>query len=112
MVERPGRILPSVKPDTIADGLRGALGERPFAEIRRRVDDITTVADEAIVRAMRQLWEILKIIVEPSGAVPFAALLDERLQLKGKRIGLILTGGNLDLEQLPWSTPPVARASD
>jgi threonine dehydratase len=109
---RSGRILPSVKPDTIADGLRGALGERPFAEIRRRVDDITTVADEAIVRAMRQLWEILKIIVEPSGAVPFAALLDERLQLKGQRIGLILTGGNLDLEQLPWSAPPVPRASD
>jgi threonine dehydratase len=64
------------------------------------------------VRAMRQLWEILKIIVEPSGAVPFAALLDERLQLKGKRIGLILTGGNLDLEQLPWSAPPAPRASD
>ena len=103
---RAGKILPGLKPDTIADGLRGALGQRPFIEIRRLVDDITTVTDEAIVRAMRQLWEILKIIVEPSGAVPFAALLGERADLKGKHIGLIVSGGNLDLDQLPWSAAP------
>ena len=78
---RAGRILPSLKPATIADGLRSALGERPFAEIRRLVDDITTVSDEAIVRAMRQLWEVMKIIVEPSGAVPYAALLADAPQL-------------------------------
>jgi threonine dehydratase len=90
-----GRILPSVSPDTIADGLRGALGARPFAEIRRLVEDIVTVSDEVIVRAMRQLWEVLKIVVEPSGAVPYAAVLDQR-------VGLILSGGNLDLERLPW----------
>ena len=105
---RAGRILPSLKPATIADGLRSALGERPFAEIRRLVDDITTVSDEAIVRAMRQLWEVMKIIVEPSGAVPYAALLADAPQLRGLRIGLILSGGNLDLERLPWSAgaPP------
>ena len=105
---RAGRILPSLKPETIADGLRSALGERPFAEIRRLVDDITTVSDEAIVRAMRQLWEVMKIIVEPSGAVPYAALLADAPQLRGLRIGLILSGGNLDLERLPWSAgaPP------
>src|SRR5712671_1496208 len=100
---RAGRILPSLKPDTVADGLRSALGERPFAEIRRLVDDITTVSDESFVRAMRQLWEVMKIIVEPSGAVPYAALLAERPELRGLRIGLILSGGNVDLERLPWS---------
>lgn len=100
---RAGRIFPSTHPDTIADGLRSSLGERPFAEIRRRVDDITTVTDEAIVRAMRQLWEVLKIVVEPSGAVPYAALLGERTELRGQRIGIILSGGNLDLDHLPWS---------
>src|SRR5258707_11645023 len=79
---RAGRILPSVNPDTIADGLRSSLGERPFAEIRRLVADITTVSDELIVRAMREIWEVLKIIVEPSGAVPYAALLGECPQLR------------------------------
>lgn len=100
---RAGRILPSVNPNTIADGLRSSLGALPFAEIRGRVDDITTVTEEAIVRAMRQLWEVLKIVVEPSGAVPYAALLAPPAALRGKRIGLILTGGNLDLDHLPWS---------
>jgi len=100
---RAGRILPSLTPDTIADGLRGALGERPFAEIRRLVDDITTVSDESIVSAMRRLWEVMKIIVEPSGAVPYAALLADRPELRGLRIGVVLSGGNLDLERLPWT---------
>jgi len=102
---RAGRIFPSVNPNTIADGLRSSLGALPFAEIRQRVDDITTVTEEAIVRAMRQLWEVLKIVVEPSGAVPYAALLAPPAALRGKRIGLILTGGNLDLDHLPWSVP-------
>jgi threonine dehydratase len=102
---RAGRIFPSTHPNTIADGLRSSLGEKPFAEIRRRVDDITTVTDEAIVRAMRQLWEVLKIVVEPSGAVPYAALLGEHPQLTGRRVGIILSGGNLDLDHLPWSAP-------
>ena len=100
---RAGRILPGTNPNTIADGLRGALGEKPFAEIRRLVDDITTVPDAAIARAMRQLWEVLKVIVEPSGAVPYAALLDGADALRGKHIGIILSGGNLDLDHLPWS---------
>src|SRR5436853_492116 len=73
---RAGRIIASVKPETIADGLRATLGERPFAVIRNLVDDITTVTDPLIVRAMRRLFEVMKIVVEPSGAVPYAALLD------------------------------------
>lgn len=100
---RAGEILPSVNPQTIADGLRSSLGVRPFAEIRRLVDDIVTVPDEAIVRAMRSVWEVLKVIVEPSGAVPYAALLEAPARLRGQRIGIVLSGGNLDLDRLPWS---------
>jgi threonine dehydratase len=100
---RAGHIIPSTDPHTIADGLRSSLGERPFAEIRRRVDDIVTVSDEAIVAAMRRLWEVLKIVVEPSGAVPYAALLGGAAPLRGTRIGIILSGGNVDLDRLPWS---------
>ena len=98
-----GRIVPVDHPNTIADGLRATVGERPFAEIRRLVEDITTVTDAAIVRAMRQLWEVMKIVVEPSGAVPYAALLDAPPALRGRRIGIIVSGGNLDLDHLPWS---------
>jgi threonine dehydratase len=99
---RAGTIVPRNNPETIADGLRASVGEKPFAEIRRWVDDIVTVPDEAIVRAMRQLWEVLKIVVEPSGAVPYAALLEPRNALAGARIGLIVSGGNVDLDRLPW----------
>jgi threonine dehydratase len=100
---RAGRIVPVENPNTIADGLRATVGERPLAEIRRLVEDIITVTDGAIVRAMRQLWEVMKIVVEPSGAVPYAALLDAPPALRGRRIGIIISGGNLDLDHLPWS---------
>ena len=100
---RAGRIVPVANPKTIADGLRATIGERPLAEIRRIVEDIITVTDESIVRAMRQLWDVMKIVVEPSGAVPYAALLDTPQALRGRRIGIILSGGNLDLDRLPWS---------
>jgi threonine dehydratase len=99
-----GHLLPSLQPNTIADGLRGALSARTFAEVQRGVEDILTVSDAAIVRAMRTLWEVLKIVIEPSAAVPYAALLEHPERLKAERIGIILTGGNLDLESLPWST--------
>lgn len=107
---RSGRIVPVEHPNTIADGLRATIGEHPFAEIRRRVEDIITVTDEAIVRAMRQLWEVMKIVVEPSGAVPYAALLDAAPAFRGRRIGIIISGGNLDLDHLPWS--PAAPAAE
>lgn len=103
---RAGHIIPSTNPRTIADGLRSSLGERPFAEIRSYVDDIVTVSEEAILAAMRALWEILKIVVEPSGAVPYAALLEPSAAPRGARIGIVLSGGNVDLERLPWSVAP------
>jgi len=100
---KAGHIIPCLKPITIADGLRTSLGELPFAEIQRHVDDIITVSDEAIVQAMRRIWEVMKIIVEPSGAVAYAPLAHGNLESKYARIGIILSGGNLDLDNLPWT---------
>lgn len=98
-----GERLPSVAPDTIADGLLTSLGVRNFELVRRHVDDIVRVSEEAIVRAMRLVWERMKIVVEPSGAVPLAALLDGAVEgLAGQRIGVVLSGGNVDLDRLPW----------
>lgn len=88
---------------TIADGLRISLGERNFTYIRANVDDIVTVSEEGIIAAMRLIWESMKIIVEPSGVVPLAALLENKLPAAaGRRVGIILTGGNVDLDALPW----------
>jgi threonine dehydratase len=97
-----GQLQSCPQPRTIADGLRGALAPRTFAEIRRGVTDILTVSETAIIQGMRELWEVLKIIVEPSGAVPYAAVRNHDARLAGQRIGVILSGGNLDLDQLPW----------
>jgi threonine dehydratase len=88
--------------NTIADGLRTNLGAVNFALIQHYVDDIVAVPDEAIVAAMRTIWETLKIVVEPSGAVSYGAVLEELVDLRAKRIGIILTGGNVDLDALPW----------
>ncbi|HMD29302.1 MAG TPA: pyridoxal-phosphate dependent enzyme, partial [Steroidobacteraceae bacterium] len=104
-----GHIVPMVEPRTIADGLKTSLGEKPFAEIIRLVDDIVTVSEDAIVQAMRQIFEVMKIIVEPSGAVPYAAITEGRLESAragggAARIGIILSGGNLDLDRLPWQS--------
>jgi threonine dehydratase len=99
---RSGRLMPSVTTHTIADGLRTSLGERTFAVIRALVDDIVTVDEAAIVAAMRLLWERLNVIVEPSSAVPVAALLSGKVEVEGSRVGIILSGGNVDLDALPW----------
>jgi len=99
-----GRIVPSIEPKTIADGLRTSLGPLTFAVIRDKVDRIVTVSEEAIVAAMRHVWERMKIVIEPSSAVPLAALLEKKIDPAGLRIGLILSGGNLDLDRLPWQT--------
>ena len=99
---REGRIVPSNYPETVADGLRTSLAEITFAVIRRLASGIVTVSEAGIVDAMKQTWERMKIVVEPSGAVPLAALLESKLDAGGKRVGVILSGGNVDLDRLPW----------
>ncbi len=100
---RAGKIIPIKNPDTIADGLRTMLGELTFPIIRKYVEKIVTVSEDAIIEAMRLIWERMKIIVEPSAAVPLGALLSKRKEIAGKRIGIILSGGNVDLTMLPWN---------
>ena len=95
-------MTPVANPDTIADGLRATVGHNTLPILKALLDDIVTVDDAAIVRAMRFLWEHAKIVVEPSGAVPLAALLEGRLPVTGRRIGIIISGGNADLDALPW----------
>lgn len=94
-----GKLVPSVNPNTIADGLRTSLSDRTFAIIRQHVDEIITVSETEIIDAMKFLWERMKLIIEPSGAVPFAGLIKIKHQLVNQRIGIILTGGNVDLTQ-------------
>jgi threonine dehydratase len=88
--------------NTIADGLRTDLGTPNFAVIQRYVDDVVTVTDENIIAAMRAIWETMKIVVESSGAVSYAAIREGKVDCRSKRVGIILTGGNVDLEDLPW----------
>jgi threonine dehydratase len=99
---RAGRLIRTKKKFTIADGLRTNVGTPNFVIIERYVDDIVTVNEEAIVLAMRTIWETMKIIIEPSAAVPYAAILESKIDIGGKRVGIILTGGNVDLDALPW----------
>ena len=99
---RLGRIVPQTDPHTIADGLRSSLGEKTFAVISALADGIATAPEDAIVRAMRLTWEKLKVVIEPSAAVPLAAILEGGLPVKGLRVGVILSGGNVDLGHLPW----------
>jgi threonine dehydratase len=97
-----GKILPVGNPDTIADGLRTCLGEKTFPVLVRDVEKIVTVSEEDIVRGMRLVMERMKIVIEPSAAVPLGALLGKRSAIAGSRIGIILSGGNVDLSSLPW----------
>ena len=102
---RAGRLMRVDKPNTIADGLRTNVGAPNFSLMQRYVDDVVTVSEDAIVAAMRTIWQTMKIIVEPSAAVPYAAILEgaaSKIDIVGKRVGIILTGGNVDLDALPW----------
>lgn len=97
-----GTWVPSVNPRTIADGLLTSLGDLTFPIIKKHVAGILTVNDDSIARAMRLVWERMKIVIEPSAAVPLAALLERRENVAGQRIGIIISGGNVDLARLPW----------
>jgi threonine dehydratase len=100
---RAGKIIPSENPDTIADGLRTSLGKLTFPIIQEFVKDILRVSEKDILASMLLIWERMKIIVEPSSAVPLGALLANRSALAGEKIGIILSGGNVDLSALPWN---------
>lgn len=97
-----GRVEPLPAATTIADGLRTTLAPRTLAAIRRHVAAIGTASEDAILRAMRMTWERMKIVIEPSSAVPLACLLERTLDVAGARVGVIVSGGNVDLDRLPW----------
>lgn len=97
-----GKIELNETVNTIADGLRTNLGDRNFPIIQKHVEKIIRVEEDEIINAMRLIWERMKIIIEPSCAVPFAALLKEKHQFKNKNIGIILSGGNVDVKNLPF----------
>lgn len=104
-----GRILPAGSPQTIADGLRTSLGDKTFAILRQFVDGIALAPESAIIDAMRLIFERMKIVVEPSSAVPLAILLAHARDYIGRNIGIILSGGNVDVAHLPFhpTRPPL-----
>lgn len=99
-----GRLILQTAPKTVADGLLTSLCDRTFAVIQVKVDEIVTVEEDGIIEAMRLIWEVLKQVVEPSGAVAFAGARANQASLQGLQVGIVLTGGNLDLDHLPWMT--------
>jgi len=101
---KTGEILPSVKPQTIADGLLTSLGNKTFPIIQTRVEQIVTVSEQGIIDSMKFIWERVKIIIEPSSAVAVGVLWERKIDLTGLKVGIILSGGNVDLQKLPWQT--------
>ena len=97
-----GQLLPSVNPKTIADGLLTSLGSITFPIVRERVEQIVTVSEAGIVAAMKFVWERVKIVIEPSSAVAVGVLWEKKIDLSGLKVGIILSGGNVDLDKLPW----------
>jgi len=97
-----GKIIPSVNPKTVADGLLTSLGVLTFPIIRERVEQIVTVSEAGIIETMKYVWERAKIVIEPSAATVIAVMWEKKIDLTGLRVGVILSGGNVDLEKLPW----------
>lgn len=100
---RDNVIYPSTNPQTICDGLLTNLSEKTFNIIKSNVDEIITVGDDSIIKSMKMIWERMKIIVEPSSAVVLSAILENKNKFKNKNIALIISGGNVDLNNLPWN---------
>ncbi len=99
---RSKTLIPSNYPNTIADGLRTSLSELTLSIILQYVDDILTAKEESIIKAMYMIWQRMKIIVEPSAAVPLAVITENPNLFEGKSVGIILSGGNIDLDKLPF----------
>jgi threonine dehydratase len=96
------QLIPSINPKTIADGLLTSLGTLTFPIILDKVHSIITVPEESIIKAMMLTWERMKIVIEPSSAVPLAAVLENGEIFRGKKVGIIISGGNVSLDKLPW----------
>ncbi len=99
---KAGEIIPSKNPKTIADGLLTSLGRLTFPIIQQRVEQIVTVSEAGIIASMKYVWERAKIIIEPSSAVAVGVLWEKKIDLSGLKVGIIVSGGNVDLEKLPW----------
>jgi len=99
---KAGGIVPSMNPKTIADGLLTSLGTLTFPIIQQRVEQIVTVSEAGIVASMKFIWERAKIVIEPSAAVAVSVLWEKKIDLRALKVGVILSGGNVDLERLPW----------
>ncbi len=99
---KTGKLVPSVNPKTIADGLLTSLGSLTWPIIQELVHDVILVNDRQIIEAMQLVWERMKIIIEPSSAVPVAVALSAKDEYKNKKIGIIISGGNIDLNKIPW----------
>ena len=97
-----GRIVPNKTINTICDGLRAQIGSKTFPVIQNLVDDIIPIGEEDIINALRMIWERLKIIVEPSCSIALALIINNKQLFEGRNVGLIMSGGNLDLDNLPW----------
>lgn len=104
---KTGKIQPSLNPNTIADGLLTSLGDKTFPIIANYVKSIITVSETEIIAAMKLIWERMKIVVEPSSAVTLAAVLKDRARFENKRVGLVLSGGNVDLTKLPFASTKI-----
>lgn len=96
------KIHPSINPQTLADGLRTSLGSLTFPIILDHVYAIVTVSEKSIVAAMQNIWERMKILIEPSSAVPLAAIMEGKIDITSRKTGIIISGGNVDLYDLPW----------
>ena len=101
---KEGKIIPSVSPKTIADGLLTSLGTLTFPIIQQNVEQIITVSERGIIDAMKFVWERAKIVIEPSAAVAVGVLWEKKIDLSGLKVGVILSGGNVDLGKLPWQS--------
>ena len=97
-----GRIVPNKTINTICDGLRAQIGSKTFPVIQNLVDDIIPIGEEDIINALRMIWERLKTIVEPSCSIALALIINNKQLFEGRNVGLIMSGGNLDLDNLPW----------
>lgn len=100
---KAGYIIADDAPETVADGLKVPLKENTWHFVSGHVTDILTASDAEIVEAMKLMWKRMKIVIEPSSAVPLATILKNAELFKGKRVGVIITGGNVDLDRLPWN---------